>query len=68
VKVLDVGISLQEPQQFVNDAAQVEFLGGKAGESLRKVITVLAAKNGTGPRTRAVGTVHAIVHDIFQQV
>ena len=66
VQVLDVRVALQEPQQLMNNRAQVQFLCGKARKPLRKVVTALAAKHGARARTRTVGTVHAIFKNISE--
>src|SRR6186713_1508742 len=51
VQVADVGISPEEPEKFINDAFQMQLLGGHQGEPLRKVEPHLVAK--TTDRTRS---------------
>ena len=68
VQVLDIRIALQEPQQLVNDAAQVEFLGREAREALGKVKASLAAKHRTSAGASAVRTVHTVIDNIFEKI
>ena len=37
VQVLDIGVALDEPQQLVDDRAQMQFLGRQQGKSLREM-------------------------------
>ena len=46
----DVGLPFQEPEQFVNDGAQVELLGGQARETVAQVIPALPAEHADGAR------------------
>ena len=48
LKVLHVGIALEEPQQFVNDRLQVELLCGEQGETVVEVVTRLGAEDADG--------------------
>jgi hypothetical protein len=68
VQVLDIRIALQEPQQFVNDTAQVELLGRKAREALGKVKASLAAKHRASAGASAVGTVYTVIDNIFKKI
>jgi hypothetical protein len=68
VQVLDIRIALQEPQQFVNDTAQVELLGREARETLGKVKAGLAAEHRTSASASAVGTVHTVIDNIFKKI
>ena len=36
LKVLNIGISLEKPEQLVNDRPQVQFLGGKIHQSRKQ--------------------------------
>lgn len=53
LKVADVGVALQEPQQLMDDGAQMQFLGGQTGKALGQVEPHLVAENrdrpGPGP-------------------
>lgn len=67
VQVLNVGIALQKPEQFMDDAAQVQLLRGQAGESRGEVVARLLAEDGRGAHTRAVLPETSVVQDLAQQ-
>ena len=66
MQILDVRIALQEPQQFMDNRAQMKLFRGQARESLGQVIAALAAKNRAGSRTRTVRTIHPIFQNILE--
>ena len=68
VEVLDVGVAAQEPEQFVNDAAQVQFLGGEQREAVGHVEPHLVAEDALRASARAVGLHGTLVEDALQQV
>ena len=68
MQVLDVRVAHQEPQQFMDDGAQVKFLGREARETLREVEAGLAAKNGARAGAGTVGTVYAVVNNVLEEV
>ena len=43
-EILDVGVTIEEPQKLVDDTLQKDLLGGQERESLREVKTHLMAK------------------------
>ena len=68
VQVLDVGVSLDKPQQFVYNRAQMDFLGRQKGKSLRKVKPHLIAENGLRTGARPVGLYMSVIHDMLQKL
>ena len=68
LEVGDVGVAVEEPQQLVDDRAEVEFLGGEAGESLAEVVADLAAEDREGAGAGAVGALFAVVEDVVEEV
>ena len=48
VQILDVGIAFEEPEQLVDDRAQVQLLGGEAGETDSQVEAGLGSEDGVG--------------------
>jgi hypothetical protein len=41
LEVVDVGIPFEEPEQFVNDGAEVKLFGGEKGEALCEIKALL---------------------------
>ena len=68
VQVLDVCITLQKPQQFMDNRAKVKLFRRQARETLGKVVAALASKHGARSRTGTVGAIHPVFHNIFEQV
>jgi hypothetical protein len=68
LEVAGVGFAAQEPQQFVDDRAQVEFLGGQAGKALAQVVARLAAEDRKRAGAGAVRAVFAVFQNIPHQV
>ncbi len=62
----DVGVALEEPQQFVDDAFQVQASGGQQGEAVLKVVALLRAAHRQG--AGAVVFDLPVVEDVPQQV
>ena len=70
LEVADVGVAAEEPEQFVDDRAEVEFFGGEAGEAGVgvEVEAHLVAEDGPGAGAGAVGLVDAVVEDVLEQL
>ena len=68
LQVLHVGVALQEPQQFVDDTLQVEFLRGEQGEPVIEVVTTLSAEDADGACTCAVAFLSAFGKDAVENV
>ena len=64
----DIGVAAQEPEQFDQDRAEVQLLGGEQGEALRQVEAHLVAEHrkraGAGP----VLLLDALVEDAPEEV
>ncbi|MNT69144.1 hypothetical protein D3C72_2074390 [compost metagenome] len=54
LQVLDVGVALQEPQQFMDDGFEVALLGGHHGEAVGQVEAHLVAEHTIGAGAGAV--------------
>src|SRR5690606_26943733 len=67
LQVGDVGLALQEPQQFVDDRAQVQLLGGDQREALAQVEAHLPAEHAAGAGAGAVRLVGAVLQHVGQQ-
>ena len=68
LEVGDVGVAFEEPEEFVDDGAEVEFFGGEAGESVPEVEAGLAAEDREGAGAGAVGAFFAMLKDIPEEV
>ena len=62
-EVADVGVPFEEPEQLVDDGAEVEFLGGEQGEALREIEAFLGAEDGEGSRAGAVLLPGPVIED-----
>ena len=63
-----VGGAPQEPEQFVNDAAQVDFLGSDQRKALLEVEANLTAKHRPGADTGAVSLVESVINNVLHKV
>lgn len=68
LKILHIGVPFQEPEEFVDDGFEMEFLGGEEGESFAQVKPHLMAKHTACACARAVATVHSLGHYSVEQV
>lgn len=68
LQVLYVRLAAYEPEQFVYDRAQVQFLGGDDGEALREVEPHLVAEDAEGPRSRPVLFLDAVPQNVFEVI
>jgi len=59
----DVGVSPEEPEEFVDDRAEVEFFGGEEGKGVAEIEAFLRAENGKGAGAGAVGFGSAVFKD-----
>ena len=63
LEIGDVGVALQEPQQFDDDRAQVQLLGGDEREAVGKVEAHLVAEDAQRADAGAVLLRHAFFQD-----
>ena len=68
LEVSHVGVSLQEPQEFVDNTLQVELLRCQQWESVVKVITALCAEDADGASACAVTLLGAFRQDAVENV
>jgi hypothetical protein len=68
VKVFDVGVAMQKPEQFVNDGFGMKFLGGEQRETFPQIKSRLRAEHGAGAGAGAVGLEFAVFEDVPQQI
>lgn len=66
-EVGNVGIALQEPEELMNDALQVQLLRGNHGEAGGQVKAHLVAEDGGSARARTVAFVGAGVEDVAEK-
>ncbi len=67
LEIAHVGVALEKPEQLVDDAAQVQFLGGDQGEAPAEVVAALLAENGPRACAGAVLAEGAVVEDFAQE-
>jgi hypothetical protein len=68
VEVLDISVSVQEPDQFVNDSFEKQLFGCEQRESLAQVEPHLGAKNAFGSRASAVSFDCSEITDCLHEV
>src|SRR5690606_22742177 len=68
LQVTDVGVAFQEPQQLMDDRAQVQFLGGDQRETLVEVKAHLPTEHAARAGTGAVGFLPAMLKYVLQQI
>ncbi|MOA38626.1 hypothetical protein D3C78_1603310 [compost metagenome] len=68
LEIGNIGIALQEPQEFMDDRAQMQLLGGENRKTLRKVETHLVTENRARARAGAVPAVGAGFHDMPEKI
>ena len=68
LQITHIGAAHEEPQQLVNDGAQMQFFRGETGEPFSQIKTNLTSENANGSRTGAILTGHAMRQHIIQQL
>ena len=68
LQVTHVGITLKEPQQFVDDRFQMQLLGSEQGKPFLKIEPHLMAEDAKCSRTRTVFLARPLVDDAVEQV
>ena len=68
VQVLDIGVTLQEPEQFMDDRAQVQLLGGDGGKSGGQIVASLVAKDAERAGAGAVFFAHAVIQNKLHEI
>ena len=68
VQVLDVGASLQKPEQFMDDGTDVQALGCQKRQAVFQVVSHHAAEYGTRAGSGPVALVNATVQYFLQKV
>ena len=68
LEVADIGVALQEPQQLVNDRAQVQFFGGQRRKAGREIEAHLPTKYGSGSGPGTVGFWGAVFKHMAHQI
>ena len=67
MQIGDVGVALQEPQQFVDDRTQMAALGRHQRETFLQVKAHLVAENGDGAGTGTVVFLGALIEHLLHQ-
>lgn len=68
LQIGNVRIALQEPQQFVDNGTQMQFLCRDDRKPIRKIETHLIAENGARASSGPVSTVGSGFHDMAKKV
>ena len=68
LQVANVRVALQEPQQFVDDRARVQFLGRQQREAVLQAKAHLPAEHRQRPGAGAVGLVVAVFEHMAHEV
>lgn len=63
-----IGVAVEEPEQLVNDGAQVALLGGHQREAFGQVEAHLMAEQGDGAGAGTVGLDGPLIQDLLHQV
>jgi hypothetical protein len=63
LEVLDVGVAIEKPEEFVDDALEMELLGGEQWETVGHAETHLIAEDALGACTCAVGLYNSFCGD-----
>jgi hypothetical protein len=63
LKVFDVGVAIEKPEEFVDDALEVEFLGGEQRKTVCHVETHLIAEDALGASTCTVSLYYTLCGD-----
>jgi hypothetical protein len=63
-EVLNIGITLQEPEQLMDDAFGVHFFRGNQGESIFQVKPHLVPKHTQGASSSAVAFLSALIQNM----
>ena len=66
VEKFDIGIASEEPEQFVEDGFQVQFLGGQRRKSCGERKPGLRTENRIGSRARAIRFEFTLVQNVAQ--
>ena len=68
VQIGDVGITPQEPQQLVDDGAQMQFLGSDQREAFRQIETHLVTEHAQRAGAGPVLLAHAVITHVAHQL
>jgi len=68
LQIFDICVTGEEPEELVNDGAEVAFFGGDEGEALCEVEAHLAAKDAEGSGSGAVFFFGAVFEDVTHKV
>ena len=63
-----IGVTTQEPQQFIDDGLEVHLLGRQQGESVGQIAAQLIAEHTACACSRAVFLVHTVFHHMAHQI
>ena len=67
-KILDVGVTSQEPKQFMNNRLEMQFLGGENRKPFSQVKTHLMAEDTLGSGAGAIATKHSSLTHIAKKI
>ena len=67
LEIGDVGLAFEEPQQLVDDGAEVEFFRGDAGEAFAEIVARLPAEDGERAGAGAVAACLSVFEDVAEE-
>ena len=68
LKPADIRVAAQEPEQFVDDRFEMDFLGGEQRETVSQIEPGLRAEDGTRAGAGAVSLELAVFQHMPQQI
>ena len=68
LKVFNVCVALQKPQQFMHDALPVNLFRRDERKALGEIEAHLSAKDRTGTDTRPIHAIHAVLFHVTKQI
>jgi signal peptidase I len=68
VQVFDIRLAAQEPEQFIDDAFEMQLFGRDQGKSFRQVETNLVAEDAEGSRSGTIRFFCAGVEDMLEKI
>jgi len=68
LEIRDIGFAFQEPEEFVDDGAEMELLGGQDRETLAEVVADLMSKDRASAGARPIRAFLAMGENVSKQV
>ena len=68
LKILDVSVTIEEPEEFVDDRFEMDFFCRHERKTVGKVEAHLVAEYGTCAGTGAVVFIHSVFENVVQKI